>query len=253
MQVRCRFDRYARQSGRYCRRLREQRAGPARGLPPPGRPTSLASLDATGEDPRGPGAVVVGTSTDQCGVPIGGERDGATLIPHFPTAPSPTSLSAEPYSVETAHKDPGGSDAAIVAADDGDVTTGRQRDGCALFGFAHGADADQLVLPGPRPAWVKIHAAPMLPLSEGAPTIAVLPSADSATPCEATSTVPSSFGPCWTKSASAPCEETRSAAETMTHALACRDGPSDKLLCDLKQRQPRANARFARTSSSSSY
>src|SRR4051812_11433722 len=55
----------------------------------------------------------------------------------------------------TAHKDPRGSDAAIVvrSADDGDVTSGGQRDGDALPSLPRGAAADQLVaLPGPRPA-----------------------------------------------------------------------------------------------------
>ena len=51
------------------------------------------------------------------------------------------------------------------------------------------------------PLRVNTHAAPAAELSSSPPTIAVLPSADSATekPCSATPTapVPTSFGPCW--------------------------------------------------------
>src|ERR1700691_4045020 len=51
------------------------------------------------------------------------------------------------------------------------------------------------------PLWLKTHPAPRLPLAAGPPTMAVLPSADSATerPWSAapTAPLPTSFGPCW--------------------------------------------------------
>src|SRR6516164_3657679 len=67
------------------------------------------------------------------------------------------------------------------------------------------------------PARVKTHAAPSRELSSNPPTMAVLPSPDSATdqPCAAapTAPVPTSFGPSCRKSANTGCDGQYSAAE----------------------------------------
>ena len=72
------------------------------------------------------------------------------------------------------------------------------------------------------PLRVKTHAAPVILLSASPPTMAVLPSADSATdqPCSAspTTAVPTSFDPCCENCASASCDEKSSVAEIRANA-----------------------------------
>jgi hypothetical protein len=72
------------------------------------------------------------------------------------------------------------------------------------------------------PLRVQTQTAPMPELSTLPPTMAVLPSADSATemPCSAfpTAAVPTSFGPCCENCASAGCDEKRRLARIRTNA-----------------------------------
>ena len=89
-------------------------------------------------------------------------------------------------------------------AHDGGVAVGGQRDGEALFGGSNRAGADQLAAllgPDTAAAGVDPRRPGVRPLSSGPPTMAVLPSADSATeaPCSAvpTAPVPTSLLPCW--------------------------------------------------------
>ena len=105
---------------------------------------------AAGEDPRRPGVRVVSRPAHDGGVAVSGQRDGEPCSA-FPTAPVPTSLL--PCWVQT------------------------------------------------PPLRVKTHAAPVSSCRHRPPTMAVLPSADSATerPCPASPTapVPTSLLPCW--------------------------------------------------------
>src|ERR1700722_1199304 len=79
------------------------------------------------------------------------------------------------------------------------------------------------------PLRVKIHTAPVSELSVDPPTMAVLPSADSATeepsPALPTAPLPTSFGPCckctWAR---ASCDDKSSAAETRINATNNFDG-----------------------------
>src|SRR5208282_6573826 len=75
------------------------------------------------------------------------------------------------------------------------------------------------------PLRVKTHAAPMPLLSSGPPTMAVLPSADTATEvpwstCGPAAPLPTSFDPCCVNCASAGCETQMSAAKTRTDVTA---------------------------------
>jgi hypothetical protein len=69
---------------------------------------------------------------------------------------------------------------------------------------------------------VKTHAAPVLELSSGPPTMAVLPSADSATEkpwvAPPTASVPTSFGPCCVNWAYASCDEKSTVPRIRTDA-----------------------------------
>src|SRR5450759_1713700 len=83
------------------------------------------------------------------------------------------------------------------------------------------------------PLRVKTHAAPVPLLSVNPPTMAVLPSADSATdqPWSAlpTAPVPTSFGPCCENCASASCDEKSSVAEIRTDAPNNLDNLTDEI------------------------
>jgi hypothetical protein len=109
----------------------------------------------------------------------------------------------------TLGKDPRCPRARVVAppAHDGGVVIARQRDGVALLGVSPLLRVKTHTAPAP--------AAPGTPLSLSPPTLAVLPSADSATekPWSAfpTAPVPTSFGPCCVNCASASSGKTSSA------------------------------------------
>ena len=157
-------------------------------------------------DPRRSDEPVVGIPAHDDGVAVGGQRDGVALAGVSNRAGADQLAALLGPDSPAAGVDPRRPDVGVVSsnpAHDGGVAIGGQRDGVALLGGSNSAGADQLAaLLGPDAAAAgEDPRRPGVCVVVGPPTMAVLPSADSATerPCAAfpTASVPTSLLPCW--------------------------------------------------------